>query len=315
MGFSTKEALGLVAIIAAGIGLAGFAFSGASTDDVRNVAPGDGSGDGVLDRVEEGVSADLSLASYDRTADSTTQVAADIHVWETSDGNFYLGEQAGDNSDRTVFDLVTGDQFEAIAFNDQYPYAEVTEGIVDAETVRENLDVYEAAAAADLDLTVNNEDGDSTSGPISLGSEEQYQFESMEIDLNDNNVGYNPHIVTVGYSDGVDSVEMTGATEVDVPETGEDAVDADNEVAFIPNEFNAQEGEPMMSDWESVETSSLVVTADDAGTDAEDEITVAVQDMAPFISSGQELEYGVEDDASDANELGVDALTATVDLE
>lgn len=311
MGFSSKEILAGVFMIAAGIGLAGFAFSGASTNDVVNQMPGD---EGI-NSIEQGVSATLSLAAYDKTADSATQVAATQYVWETSEGEFYLGEKTGDTNDRTAFDVVTGDQYSAIAFNDQYPYAAAINGDIDSETVRENLEVFEAAAEADLELTVNDENGDSTTEIGALGSEEQYQFDSMDLDLNNNNVGYNPHVVTVGYSDSVDSVSLPGAQEVEVPETAEDAVASDNEVAFIPSSFNAQEGEPMMQDWDSVETEGLVVEAGDSGTDAGDSLEIAVQDMAPFITQANGLEYGVETDASNPSEVGVSALTASVALE
>ena len=314
MGMSTKEILIGAGILVAFLALigGGAIFSGTSSDDVRErFNPQDS-----LDRIEQGVSADLSLAAYDRTADSATQVAADMYVWETGgEEAFYLGQNAGDTSTRTIFDVVTGDQYEAIAFNDQYPYAEAVTGDVNSETVRENLDVYEAAATSDLSLTLNNEDGDEATSAISLGSEEQYQFESLQVALDNNNVGYNPHIVTVGYSDNVEDVHMTGASEVEVPETGADAVSSDNEKAFIPNEFNAQEGEPFMRDWESVETGTLVVTAGQNGTSTGDPVTVAVQDMVPYINGAQELAYGVEDDASSANEVGVQPITTSVSLE
>ena len=309
MGLSTNEFLGVAVILAVGLVAGGFAFSGASTNDVVPQMPADGD-----NSVETGVSADLSLAAYDRTADSATQVAPNLHVWETSEDEFYLGEQSASTSDRTAFSLVTGDDYKAIGFNSQYPYASVVEGDVDSETVRENLDVYEGAATSDISLTVNDENGDSTTGISALGSEEQYQFDSMELSLDNSNVGYNPHVITVGYPDNISNVDMPGAQEVDVPETASDTVSSANEVAFVPSSFNAQEGEPMMQDWDSVDTEGLVVEADTDGTGTGDSLEIAVQDKAPFITQANGLEYGVEDDASNPTDNGVSAITQSITL-
>lgn len=313
MGVSTKQgliALGLIAVVAAAGGFA--AFSGVSTDDVADRVPSTGDGS---NQVETGVSATLSLAAYDRAADSATQVAPDMYVWETSQGEFYIGEKAGSSSDRTTFSMVTGDQFKAIAFNSQYPYAEAVTGDVSAETVRKNLDVYEGAATSDLSITVNDENGDSTTGVATLGSEEQYQFDSMEVSLDNSNVGYNPHMIVVGYPDNVSSVDMPGAQEVEVPETGEESVSSSNEVAFVPDGFNAKEGEPMMRDWDSVETNGLVVEAGQEGTGTGDSLEIAVLDMAPYITSGQSLEYGVQDDANDPSDVGVSTISKSIALD
>ena len=308
---STNEMLIGGGILAAILLVATGGFTGSGVADQVPMPSG---GDGA-DTVDTGVAADLSLSAYDETAEAATQVGATHYVWENSGDEFYLGEKTGSTSSRTVFDVVTGDSFKAIAFNAQYPYGEVVEGDVNAETVRNNLDVYEGAATSDVALTVNNENGDATTGLGStLGAEEQYQFQSVEVAVENSNVALNPAAITVGYPDSVDSVSMPGAEKVDTPETAENTVSAANEVTFVPSEFNPQEGEPQMTSWDELSTGSLVVEAGTSGTGTGDSLTFAVQDQAPYITQSNSLEFGIEDDASNPTDIGVGAITTTVAL-
>lgn len=305
----------LVLVIIGGFAFVAHTFSGFDAGEtVQQINPADQELE--ENSYETGKEATLSLAAYDETEDSATQVAADIHAW----GDVYLGSQTGSTTDRTTFtSFVTGDKFEAIAFNDQYPYGKKVSGTIKSETKLENLEVYESVSTSNLGVTVLNDEGDDASG-ISLGADEQYAFNGVEISVNNNNVGYNPHIVTVDYTENVSSVDMPGAEEVEVPESADSALgDADAAFKISPtNEkgesFAANEGAPSMRGWDSGVTSSLVVTAESSGTASGDQIEVAVQDLAPYIDSGQELGFGVEDDASNPNNVGVGIVTDTVPL-
>lgn len=310
MGMSTNELLIGGGVLAAILVVFGGGFTASGVSDQVPMPSGD-SGNSV----ETGVSATLSLSPYDYTAESDTQVGATQYVWETSgEEEFFLGEKAGDAQYRTDFSVVTGDSFKAIAFNSQYPYGVVAEGDVEAETVRENLDVYEGAATSDVALTVNDENGDATTGLGStLGSEEQYQFQGVEVAVENSNVAFNPAAITVGYPDSVDNVEMPGAEKINTPETAENTVNAANEVTFVPQDFNPQQT-PQMSSWDEVSTSSLVVEASTAGTASGDALTIALQDEAPFITQSNSLEFGIEDDASNPTDAGVGAITTEVAL-
>lgn len=313
MGLSTNEIIGIVGILAIGMIGGSFVLSGGSTADPINQIPNTGGSDDGGDTIEMGKSATLSLAAYDDTADSATQVGTDFHAWETSDGEFYLGKQSGSSSSRTTYDTTTGKSVKATSFNSQYPYADVVEADIASELEKENINVYEGASTSNLDLTAYDENGDSTTGIGALGSEEQYQFDRMELDLSNSNVGYNAHMIVVGYPDNVSSVNLPGAEEVDVPEVGEETVSSSNEVAFVPSAFDAAEsGEPFMTSWDTVETEGLVVEAENSGTGGSDSLEIAVLDRAPFITQDNSLGFGVQDDASDPNNVGVSHVTQSV---
>lgn len=309
MGLSSYQVIGILALFLVGILGGGAVFSGMGADDVREVTvPAEGDDSSSTDAGED---AELSIETYDATEDSTVSVSTSFYAW--ADGFQIIDGDATTSGERDQFEgFVTGDEYTAIAFDDQYPYAETVEGTVESTTERKDMNVYEAAAAEDILVNILDEDGDATTGPLSLGDEEEVNLEGVEVDVDDSNVGYNPKMVVVDYSDNIDSVEMPNAQSETVPEAV-DAELADADDAFLPSGFNPAEGEPQLGGFEETETGNLVVTAEEGGTTTEDEITVAVMDLAPFINDHNELEYGVED--SDENNVGVDIQTQTLDLE
>jgi hypothetical protein len=311
MGLSTKEFLGALALV---LGTAvvvggGAVFSGVGGNMPDQVqVPGQDNSDGI----EDGKSATVELAAYDETASSQTQVAADIHVWRTGD-SFYLGSKTGSTTDRTSFSsLVTGQEFKAVAFNDQYPYAAPITKKVDAETVLGNLKSYEGVSTSNIVTEVKDENGDTLSSAISLGSEEQYALSGLNVEVSNNNVGYNPKVIAVEYTENISSVEMPGATEVEVPDS---ALGGNADAAFVPGSFNPQQGEPFLTGWESAETGNIVVTADQDGTSSSDSLDIAVLDSAAYITQSDKFAYGVNDDASTANDVGIAEITETVNFE
>jgi hypothetical protein len=307
---------GAIAVVLAAI-VGGFTMSGVSTDDIpdRPEIPTSSPSDGA-DSIASGKSAELTLAAYDETASQATQVEADMQVWETSGSeNFYLGSKTGSATDRTKFtNLVTGDDYKAVAFNDQYPYAKTVTGDVDSETVRRNLETFEAVSTSNLGTTVYDENGDELSTALSLGSEEQYQMQGFEVSVDNNNVAYNPSTVTIGYSENISDVEMQNAQEVETPESVKDDISGDDYVSFQPSSFSATEGAPALMGWETAQTGSIIVTADSDGTGSGDQLDIAVQDKALFINGAQDLTWGVEDDASSPNDVGVGVVTDSVNF-
>jgi hypothetical protein len=316
MGFSSKQVLAGAFLLIAAVVASGFVASGTSTQDVANMNPVQPDSGEDTDTIASGKSAELTLAAYDETASQATQVAADMHVWETSgEESFYLGSKTGSATDRTVFsNLVTGDDYKAVAFNDQYPYAKVVSGDVDSETVRRNLESFEGVSTSNVGTTVYDENGDELTSALSLGSEEQYQMQGFQVSVNNNNVAYNPSTVTIGYSGNISDVEMQDAQEVDVPESAKDEVSGQNYVAFKPSSFSATEGAPALMGWDSVSTGSIIVTADSDGTGSGDQLDIAVQDKALFINGAQDQSWGVEDDASSPNDVGVGVVTDSVNF-
>lgn len=283
-------------------------FSGAMPDGEEE--PGDD--------VRTGTSADLSIASFDQAADTSTQTAADNYAWRDNDERIYLGSNDGSSSSRTSYsNFVIGDSFQAVAFNsgEDFDYGTPVSGAVDSENELKNLDVWKGAGTGDLTAEIYN-DGSTTTDISTLGSGEQAAIDYLKLKLDASNKAYNPSVVAFKLPSGtnISSIDMPDAESVEVP----DSLGTDYDYAFKLSSVtvggesvSVPSREPVMSEWDSMQTGKVVFEADSDGTIGET-VTVAYLDHAPFIDTTDELAYGVEDDTSSPSDVGVEKKTDTL---
>lgn len=282
-----------------------------------NSASQDGATDGQTpedgsNTIASGKAASLELATFDRSADSTSQVGTDVYTWKTdSEGTIYLGSSASGASSRAVFDaFVTGESFKAIGFGSTYDYGAMVEGDINQERKLANMDVYKGASPSDIETTVYDSNGDSTTS-VTLGSDEQKALGGLEVRVGASNVALNPSVIAFSLPDGtnVSDVEVKGAEKIPVPQRLQDSGSYD----YAFKAFSANEGKPSMMEWDSQRTDSIVITADNDGTNGET-LDYAVLDRAPFINGNDRLGYGVEDDSNNPTDVGVGDITGSLTL-
>lgn len=269
--------------------------------------------DGELQPSESGT---LSVAAYDEAADSTTQVASELYVWNTEFDTMY--QKTGSASSWTDFSNFNGqDGYKAVSFDSTYPYGKVAEGKVTRKTTPQKLSVYEGVSSSNLDQRVYY-DGDSVSS-ISLGADEQKTLDSIYAKVNTNDKTFNPRLVVVDYSDSsnVSDVRMPSAESVKVPENLKDSGydDAFRVKWDVAGEkVQAGQGAPIMMGYDSGRTvSGMTIQADADGTSGET-ITIGLVDYAPFINQNDDLAYGVTDDSSTPSDVGLSLMTQTLTL-
>lgn len=268
------------------------------------------------EHVREGTSATVSVAAFDRAADTSTQVAATNYGWKDNGDRIYLGSNSGASDSRSDYsNLVVGDSYESVAFDDTYDYGVSKSGEVDSESELANLDVWTGAGTGDLTAAVYY-DGSSTTDVSTLGSEETLALDYLQLKLDASNKAYSPGVVAFKLPSGtnISSVDMPSAEKVSVPESLStdydyafrlDSIDLNGESVSVPSE------EPAMSEWDVMKTGRVVFEADSDGTTGES-VTIAYLDNAPFIDTADELAYGVEDDTSSPSDVGVGVKTDTL---
>lgn len=322
MKFAQGIALALVAVLAVGVGAYGddamSAINGNNpADSITNPGgnnDGDTSNSGLLQPSESGT---LSVAAYDETAQSRTQVAvSNGFIWNTAFDTLY--QETLSASDRTsVSDFNGQDGYKAIAFDSSFPYAVAEEGSVTKKNTPQNLKVFEGVSGANLD-TRTYYDGDSVSS-ISLGQDEQKTLDNIYARVNAPEKSFNPRLVVFDTSDNtnVSDITMPGATAVKVPEPLKDSgYDEAFKVSFnVGGEtVMAGEGQPILMGYESGETDSVVeIKANADGTSGES-LTYGFVDYAPFINQNDELAHGVVDDSSSPADVGLSVMTGTLTL-
>ncbi|MFB6209570.1 MAG: hypothetical protein ABEJ56_05565 [Candidatus Nanohaloarchaea archaeon] len=289
MGMSTNQSIALAAVV----GLAVALGAGVISVPQLSAPSGQQSPNDGTNKIEAGKSSTLSVAAFDQTQDSSTQVAPSIYSWKTSDGTtVYLGSKSGSASSRTDFtNYNTGEDYKTVAFSDTYEWGQAITGMIDSENVLKNLNVYEEAASADISITLFDENGDSTTS-VNLGSDEQYAFNGIETEVSASNVAANPEVVAVDVADktNVSNVEMPNAKSIAVPDAFADSYD------YAFRVYDAGKGKPLLGGYESVKSGKLVVTADSDGTNGES-ATIKIAQSAPFINQNDRLAHGIQDDS------------------
>lgn len=257
-----------------------------------------------------GDTATLSLAAFDRTEDSSTQVASTLYKWKDNDQRIYLGSESGSASSRTTDSsyVVGCDVFaEAIAFDDTYEYAVAKEQRMLTTNELVNLDSWEAVSSSNVRIRFFDDTG-STTTSVSLSGDETYAFDKFDARVDTSNKAWDPQILMFDVPSGtnVSNIEVPNAERVDVPQSQA----ASYEYAF---KIGDDSNKPSLLGFETTVQESIQITADSDGTSGET-VTVGYLDRAPYITQDDYYAYGVEDDASSPSTTGVGVVTKDLTL-
>lgn len=261
-----------------------------------------------------GESSDLSLAAYDRTESSSTQVASTAYAYRDNGERIYLGSKSLSSSSRTTFSdyTITRDptQYEAISFDSTYDYGLMVDGVVDAKKVLQNLHVYEGVGSGNIAATFFDENGESASGSVTVDGGETLAIDGVRHKVDASNKRWNPSIMGLKWSNSTDSnitdVSVTGADTVTCPSTisDYDACYQPYDPASFTDDRSTFESKTLAS-YESTDRVPLQITADSDGCQTNDEIFVVVKDQAPYQATDDSIEEGAEDDTSNPSDVGV----------
>lgn len=298
------------------LGILGLGILTGAFGDFLGAVGQDGGEDTNGEDVREGTSATFSVAAFDRAADTSTQVAATNYGWKNNSERIYLGSNSGSSSSRSDYtNFVVGDSAEAIAFDSTYDYGTPTSKEVNTEQELANLDVWTGSGTSDLTSAIYS-DGSTTTDISTLGANEDFAIDYLQIKNDVSNKVWNPIVVAFKTVSGtnISSIDMPNAEKISVPEHLDSTYDYAfklNSIEVGGEDVSLPSKEPVVDEWETAKTGKVVFSADSGGTTGET-VTISYLDYAPFINTNDEYEYGWEDDTSSPSDVGVGDKTDTL---
>lgn len=299
-------ALIAVAAIVAVAGVSVMSTTGGNQTD--GIIPDNGNSDTGLQTGEE---ATLSFATFDATQSSQTQVASNVYLWDESSEATVLLEKDSNASDRTEFDMETGDQYSVAAFGSTHPYGTVEEGnTVESTSVNKNLDVYEDIAGSSEFALEVRDGGEEVTSNVSLVSGEEKTLDNVYMQVRDSEKSFNAGMVLVDEPADVDvTLEDSDLSSVDVP----NADSLSNYDRAYEISGTSAKGEPALTGFEEMTADTIFHEAGDGLSDTTQDVEIAVVDTQPFINADNELAGGVIDDDENLNGQTI-STTYTLDL-
>jgi len=248
--------------------------------------------------------ADIMAAVYDQAPNDRTQVAAEVH-YSVSDSTSTTS--VGSTGRTDLGDFNPGETVDVIAFNDSdYFYAEEQTVTTDQPIKRPNLDVWKPISSGNVALDLFDETNSKNPGSISLGADDSYTFENLQVVADAADRTYNPQVVAFKYSDNISEVSFSDSSITEMDSVPESLSDYDQ--AFMA--FEATEGEPLLLERETAKTGRFTVVSDQSSDPSGENLDIAVKDYALHTNDQGNWEYAVED--SNDNDEGVSDVTKTV---
>lgn len=247
---------------------------------------------GTTGSVELGKASIVATACYDGVADSATQIASELYMWQ--DGLLIEDQTSMAADTRTESDAVTGDDITAICFSSTYPYGMEEEFTVNAEVQNKNLVGYTGASTSDMQVKYFYDGEDVTSAGVTVGASEVVGLDKIRVKLNTNNKAFNLGAIcfNASSSTNIDKITIKNLDSITVPERLDDTFDW---CYSIP--------EQMLEEWDMFETGSVEIKA--KSSNPAETVTIAVLDLAPYIKIDNSLGYGYEDDADSPSDVGI----------
>jgi hypothetical protein len=250
----------------------------------------------------------LSLAAFDQESATKAQVAATAYVWrkefDASAGKYadewtYLGTTTLNASARASFTGVNvGDKVRVIAFDSTYPYGEKQEFVISQTSATLNLKVQKGTTSQTITFFDQNDNAitnPTTTGNISM-STTQYKLSRVRIENADDYSSWQPYIVgfDAPSSSNISELRMSGATAYTQKIKRFDSLDY--VFQFQPGNLN--------NDVTYVDTGAVTIVPDGDAITSET-VTVYVIDLAPFLDNDNQLQYGVQNAAINAADVGI----------
>lgn len=261
-----------------------------------------------------GKTAAISVKAYDSESDANSQVATTAHYWiaswdstENAYSQYEYGGSIATNATTSVSisDVNVGDMVKIIAFDSTYTYGNELEMTVEAANDRAMLDVYKASTSQTI--TFYDEDGDAvsnTTSGVTVGTT-NYILDKIRITNTDDYSRIVPQAIGFNYA------ESTNISEVRV--SGLDAMDLNVKVLSGVEHWYDLSGNILNNENTRYDTGAVTITPDGDNVAAE-QLTVYVIDLAPYITEGKELAYGVQDDTTNKADVGISTLSQAITL-
>lgn len=258
-----------------------------------------------------GKAATLKASVYDIESDDNAQVAATIYYWaapfnsETGewDAYQYVGSTTSNATGTvTLSGFTVGSKVKAIAFDSTYAYGVEKEVVVKVADAPLSLDTSKASTSQTL--TLYDEDGDSISSNVTVGTT-NYILEKLRIQNADDKSMWKAKLVGFDYAEStnISEIRLSGAEKY----TGEQIKRLKNVEEWFLIEANLND------DMTRIDTGDITIVPDGDNV-ASETLTVYVIDAAPFITVDNQLAYGVQKDDSDRSATGVADKSASITL-
>lgn len=261
-----------------------------------------------------GKAAAISVKAYDAESDANSQVATTAYYWvatwdsnSQSFGEYEYGGSIATNASVAVSisDVNVGDKVKLIAFDSTYTYGDEMEMVVKSVNDRATLDVYKASTSQTI--TFYDEDGDAvtnTTSGVTVGTT-NYILDKIRITNTDDYSRIAPKAI------GFDYAETTNISEVRVSGLDELSLNV-KRLSGVEHWYDLS-GNILNNDMTRYDTGSVTISPDGDNV-ASETLTVYVIDLAPYITEGKELAYGVQDDTTNKADVGISDLSQAITL-
>lgn len=262
-----------------------------------------------------GQSADVAVRAEDVTGDTPTDVAVNADLYDSEGSDISTGTTNADGTRVDLTGLTAGEEY-AVFFGVEdsgyYGDRQPNQGseLIDKLTVRQTGEVHDAVSTGNLETTIYDENGDTTTS-VTVDSGETYSFDRAKVRVGAEAKTYNWDYVYINDTQlsGVDEWRIDGATEVDVPEKLSD----DYNVAFRVDKAGdlMSGGEPALSQFESASTGQIDLDME-SGQNPSGDVVFSFDDSAMFKDGSGAVQQSNEDESD--SDVGVGKVDATVTI-
>lgn len=255
-----------------------------------------------------GKAATLSISAFDKESNANSQVAATAYVWTAkwdtttgTHGDFtYLGSYTLNATGRYIVSgsVTVGDLVKVIAFDGTYKYGTEQQFTVTQTSELTNLDTFKGSTSQTV--TWFDQNGVAITNPTTTGnisvSTVPYQFDRLRITNTADQTRLVPKVLAFAYSTptNISRIGVSGLS----PYT--------TKIKRITNVQDMYVFSPGVLDNANTKAETGTVTVYPTGNNVQSEtVTAYVIDVAPFLGVKNDLQYGIQDDSINQNDVGV----------
>lgn len=258
-----------------------------------------------------GEDADVDTRAKDVEDASSVTRAVPVDIYSVNDAGDETFENSGvtngDGSRASVSGVQVGESYSAyygVGNSSVYADRDPSSGerLMNQKSQNSDGQVYEIVTGGNLGLSLFDEDDNSLSSGVSVGSGETYRFEKMRVSVNTEGAAHNLEYVYINdtHLSGVDEFRIDDGEEIAEP----DKLASEFSTAFKLNEGgDLLQGEaPSIRSNEDVEFGQIELDME-SGNDPSGKIEICVDDHATFKNDDDMPQNGAED--QDSNDVGL----------
>jgi hypothetical protein len=261
----------------------------------------------------EGQSADVAVRAENVAGETPSDVSVNADLYSAEGEDISTATTNNDGTRVDLTGLTAGENYHVFFgvedsgyYGDRQP--NTGDNLINQLTVRETGEVYQAVGTSNLETTVYDEDGSSTTS-VTVDSGETYSFDRMRVRVGAEARTHNFNYVYINDTElsGVDEWRISGATEIDVPEKLSDDYSHAFRVGEAGDLMSGEE--PALSQFESAETGQIDLDME-SGQDPSGDVVISVDDSAMYKDGSGDVQQGAEDESD--SDVGVSAVDTTI---